>query len=89
MGQLNPDAYRVFAPVVGVAVGLAVLFTTQMTRREVPHLYQPRQASRCLAYGRRNTRAGATRARRRLPTSSATWDADGLIVPSARHEGKT
>ena len=46
VGQLNPDAYRVFAPVVGLAVGLAVLFTTHMTRREVPYLYQPRQASR-------------------------------------------
>ena len=46
VGQLNPDAYRVFAPVVGLAVGLGVLFTTHMTRREVPYLYQPRQASR-------------------------------------------
>ena len=46
IGQLNPDAYRVFAPVLGLTVGLAVLFTTHMTRREVPYLYQPGQASR-------------------------------------------
>ena len=40
-GQLNPHSYGVFAPVLAVAAGLAVLLTTQLTRREIPFLVQP------------------------------------------------
>jgi Na+/melibiose symporter-like transporter len=46
-GQLNPHAYRVFAPVLALAVMGTVLVTTHLTRREIPYLLQPnRQLSR-------------------------------------------
>ena len=40
-GQLNPDAYRHFAPVLALLVMGAVFVTTHFTRREVPYLLQP------------------------------------------------
>ncbi|HVN01285.1 MAG TPA: MFS transporter [Caulobacteraceae bacterium] len=40
-GQLNPHAYAVFGPVAALAVGAAILVTTQLTRREIPYLLQP------------------------------------------------
>lgn len=40
-GQLNPEAYRLFAPIVGMLVAAAALFTTHFTRREIPFLLQP------------------------------------------------
>jgi Na+/melibiose symporter-like transporter len=40
-GQLNPAAYHLFAPIVGVLVALAALITTHFTRNEVPYLLQP------------------------------------------------
>ena len=40
-GHLNPAAYDLFAPVLGIAVTLAVLATTHLTRREIPYLLQP------------------------------------------------
>lgn len=40
-GHLNPEAYDIFAPVIGIAVALAALLTTHLTRREVPYLLQP------------------------------------------------
>jgi glycoside/pentoside/hexuronide:cation symporter, GPH family len=44
-GHLNPRAYEVFAPVLGVVVTLAALLTTHLTRREIPYLLQPTGAS--------------------------------------------
>ena len=40
-GQLNPHAYSLFAPLVGLAVAGAVFVTTHFTRRDVPYLLQP------------------------------------------------
>ncbi len=40
-GQLNPAAYHLFAPVVGVLVALSAFITTHFTRNEVPYLLQP------------------------------------------------
>lgn len=40
-GHLNPEAYRTFAPIVGLMVAAAALFSTHFTRREVPYLLQP------------------------------------------------
>ncbi|XOV85579.1 MAG: MFS transporter [bacterium] len=40
-GQLNPDAYLVFAVVLGVLVTFFALATTHLTKREVPYLLQP------------------------------------------------
>lgn len=40
-GHLNPAAYETFAMVLGVLVAAAVLFTTHMTRGEIPYLLQP------------------------------------------------
>lgn len=40
-GQLNPQGYRSFALMLAGAVVLAVLATTHLTRREIPHLLQP------------------------------------------------
>lgn len=45
-GQLNPEAYRLFAPVLAIAVGLAVLLATHLTRREIPYLAQPTHETR-------------------------------------------
>lgn len=45
-GQLNPQAYRLFAPILAGAVFLAVLAATQLTRREIPYLIQPVAGSR-------------------------------------------
>ncbi len=46
-GQLNPQSYRLFAPVLALAVTATVLITTHLTRREIPFLLQPtRQLSR-------------------------------------------
>ncbi len=44
-GQLNPDGYRLFAPVLALCAGIAVLVTTHLTRREVPFLIQPAEVS--------------------------------------------
>jgi GPH family glycoside/pentoside/hexuronide:cation symporter len=40
-GHLDPDAYHVFAPVLGLLVALSAFLTTHLTRREVPYLLQP------------------------------------------------
>ena len=40
-GQLNPAAYHLFAPIVGVLVGAAAFLTTHLTRNEIPYLLQP------------------------------------------------
>ena len=40
-GQLNPDSYRGFAPVLAISVALSALLATHLTRREVPYLIQP------------------------------------------------
>jgi Na+/melibiose symporter-like transporter len=45
-GHLNPSAYQVFAPVLGIAVTLAALLTTHLTRREIPYLLQPTTTNR-------------------------------------------
>ncbi len=39
-GQSNPEAYGLFAPVLAIAVTASVLFTTHMTRRDIPYMYQ-------------------------------------------------
>ena len=44
-GQLNPHAYGKFAPVVALAATAAVLLTTHLTRREIPFLLQPVNAT--------------------------------------------
>ena len=44
-GQLNPHAYGLFAPVVAVVVTISVLLTTLLTRREIPFLLQPVDAT--------------------------------------------
>jgi Na+/melibiose symporter-like transporter len=41
LGQLNPDAYALFGPIVGVAVAVCIIATTLLTQREVPYLLQP------------------------------------------------
>ncbi len=41
MGQLNPQGYLLFAPVIALAIIAAVLVTTHLTRREIPYLLQP------------------------------------------------
>ncbi|HEY6600007.1 MAG TPA: MFS transporter [Pseudomonadales bacterium] len=43
-GQLNPAAYQLFAPILGVLVALAAFLTTHLTRNEVPYLLQPTDA---------------------------------------------
>jgi Na+/melibiose symporter-like transporter len=40
-GHLDPDAYRLFAVVLGVSVVVAAFLTAHLTRREVPFLLQP------------------------------------------------
>jgi GPH family glycoside/pentoside/hexuronide:cation symporter len=40
-GQLDPAAYHVFAPVLGVLVALSAFLTTHLTRSEIPYLLQP------------------------------------------------
>ena len=40
-GHLNPAAYDIFAPVIGIAVAAAAFLTTHLTRREIPYLLQP------------------------------------------------
>jgi GPH family glycoside/pentoside/hexuronide:cation symporter len=40
-GQLNPAAYHLFAPVLGVLVAASALITTHFTRKEIPYLLQP------------------------------------------------
>jgi len=39
-GQLNPNAYHVFAPILGALVAVSALLTTYLTRKEVPYLLQ-------------------------------------------------
>jgi Na+/melibiose symporter-like transporter len=41
VGQLNPHGYRLFGPVLALAVLASVMITTHLTRREIPHLLQP------------------------------------------------
>jgi Na+/melibiose symporter-like transporter len=41
VGQLNPHGYRVFGPVLALAVLASIIVTTHLTRREIPHLLQP------------------------------------------------
>lgn len=43
-GHLNPEAYGVFAVVLGGLVSAAVFATTFLTRREVPYLLQPAES---------------------------------------------
>jgi GPH family glycoside/pentoside/hexuronide:cation symporter len=45
VGQLNPNAYGHFAPVVALCATAAVLVTTHLTRREIPFLLQPVSAT--------------------------------------------
>ncbi len=40
-GQLNPTAYHLFAPILGLLVGAAAFLTTHLTRNEIPYLLQP------------------------------------------------
>ncbi len=40
-GQLNPTAYHLFAPILGLLVGSAAFLTTHLTRNEIPYLLQP------------------------------------------------
>jgi len=40
-GQLNPHAYKLFAPVVALAVVATILVTTGLTQRDIPYLLQP------------------------------------------------
>jgi GPH family glycoside/pentoside/hexuronide:cation symporter len=44
-GQLNPHAYALFAPIAALSVAAAVLLTTELTRREIPYLLQPVNAT--------------------------------------------
>jgi Na+/melibiose symporter-like transporter len=44
-GQLNPHAYAMLAPAVAITVTAAVLITTELTRREIPYLLQPVNAT--------------------------------------------
>ena len=41
VGQLNPAGYALFGPVVALATVVAILATTELTRREIPYLLQP------------------------------------------------
>ena len=41
VGQLNPAGYALFAPAVAIATVVAILLTTELTRREIPYLLQP------------------------------------------------
>jgi glycoside/pentoside/hexuronide:cation symporter, GPH family len=52
LGQLNPDGYRLFAPVIALAVIAAVLVTTHLTRQEIPFLLQPNRQISHLDYRR-------------------------------------
>ncbi len=45
LGQLNPHAYAAFAPVIALSVVAAALLTTHLTRREIPFLLQPVNAT--------------------------------------------
>jgi GPH family glycoside/pentoside/hexuronide:cation symporter len=45
-GHLDPEGYRLFAPIVALLVAAAALLTTQLTRREIPFLLQPVTATR-------------------------------------------
>lgn len=45
-GQLNPDNYRFFGPLIGVLMTLWSLVSTHFTRREIPYLLQPSKSSR-------------------------------------------
>jgi len=40
-GHLNPEGYPVMAGIISTAIFLAVLFTTHLTRREIPYLKAP------------------------------------------------
>ncbi|HWA62001.1 MAG TPA: MFS transporter [Caulobacteraceae bacterium] len=51
-GQLNPEAYRLFAPVVACCVLVTVLATTHLTRREIPYLLQPAARPPPFSFGR-------------------------------------
>ncbi len=44
-GHLNPQSYRLFAPLLGGVVAIAALLTTVLTVREVPFLLQPAHGS--------------------------------------------
>jgi GPH family glycoside/pentoside/hexuronide:cation symporter len=44
-GQLNPHAYGLFGPVTALVILAAILATTFLTRREIPYLLQPVQAT--------------------------------------------
>ncbi|HZC17733.1 MAG TPA: MFS transporter [Caulobacteraceae bacterium] len=44
-GQLNPHAYALFAPIAALTVAAAILLTTELTRREIPYLMQPVNAT--------------------------------------------
>jgi glycoside/pentoside/hexuronide:cation symporter, GPH family len=41
VGQLNPAGYAHFGPIVALATVVAILATTELTRREIPYLLQP------------------------------------------------
>ena len=45
IGQLNPAGYALFGPVVALATVAAILATTELTRREIPYLLQPANAT--------------------------------------------
>jgi Na+/melibiose symporter-like transporter len=44
-GQLNPHAYALFGPIAALTVAAAILLTTELTRREIPYLLQPVNAT--------------------------------------------
>ena len=44
-GQLNPQAYGTFAVVVGLAMGCFSIITTHLTKRDIPYLLQPNEAT--------------------------------------------
>jgi Na+/melibiose symporter-like transporter len=50
-GQLNPAAYRLFAPVLAICIGIAAFLTTHLTRREVPYLLQSVEAGKSFSFG--------------------------------------
>ncbi len=45
-GHLNPDGYVTFGLVLGIAVTLAILLTTHLTRNQIPFLLQPQLTER-------------------------------------------
>jgi len=40
-GHLNPAGYPVFARIISIAIGAAILFTTHFSRKEIPYLPKP------------------------------------------------